>query len=866
MKTNLASCLFVLSSLLFVASCTKGPIEIEQNIPEPTPDQQPEERPGNTLDSVTVVFTASHENVQFTKTNLTSDLVPVWVDGDAIGVYSSSDVNVKCELVSAEDGTFDASDIAGDAPYSAVYPHSDDFVFEGSVLKASVPSLQIVPAGQCVAPGALVAACVSSTNELAFKNCVSLMRLRIPAGIKSVVVEALAENEYLTGEFTMDMSASELSASLSENAAKLSTSVTLQPAGDEFASGQYYIAVLPTELSGLSFTFVNKDGDAATVKAESSVSLVRNGGVNFGSFIVYDITTPKELYDWAKSKAKRTPWDVVNLVENIDMSEYADKFIEAENFEGTFNGNGKTITGLTTPLFGTLYGSVTNLTLNSNISYRGLTENMSGHNQVVGVLAHMARNDKHEDAKVSNVITMGSITVEMEAFSKYFGVGGLVGGCNGILLEDCENKAKVEVKSIALTGTSSRILAGGLVGQSKGDASKLNRCKNTGVVSIASEVTSEAQSCAAGVVAYVDGSASITYCSNEGNISNSAAGATAFFTGGVVGTLGIQKNVNGASSSAWKSTFEYNQNSGSILDDSAYSTAVDHHLGGVVACCPVNGVKFKNLSNSGIVELASESCAIAHVGGLVGRFIQYRASTIQNSSNTGKVKINTDCASIYAGGLVGHKAVNSSDYKYPITLLASHNSADVLNNGSATTDMRLGGLLGNANYGAVIGALADGSSVESSCCTNSGSIISSSAHEKVAAIGGIVGQAANLEIYVYGAANTGDVSFTTSATASELYIAGICGISGKSFNLIDCISNCTISAYGNIGKSKGAAMMGWCKAKVADNAPTLVIKNCEMAGMIFGNPINEETLDDYLCACYSDTSMETDYQNNSVLQ
>ena len=277
MKTNLTRSLFIISLVLTMLSCGKESIEIARPDDPQTPDA-PSTEVG------TFVFTAGHEVVDI-KSNLNSDLVPYWVAGDAIGVTTSTDANVRCDLLSADEGTFDGSDIQGGAaPYYAVYPYDETNTYEGSVITASVPDVQIVPSGQCVASGALVSACISSDTQLTFRNCVSLLKLEIPANIKQVVVSSTGENEYLTGKFTMDMSASDLVAVLPESDPSLSNSVTLKPDTDTFAAGAYYIAVIPANVSGFSLTFTNGKDETVTITKKEATSLVRSSGINFGPF------------------------------------------------------------------------------------------------------------------------------------------------------------------------------------------------------------------------------------------------------------------------------------------------------------------------------------------------------------------------------------------------------------------------------------------------------------------------------------------------------------------------------------------------------------------------------------------------------
>ena len=694
MKATLTRSLFIFSAIFVMASCTKEPIETPKPESNQTPDPAPEVSG--------IVFTTAHEGVNISKTNL-KDLVPEWVDGDAIGITSKTENNVKCDLLSADEGTFNGSGINGEAPYYAVYPYDEGNTFEGSVLTASVPVEQKLTAGQCVAPGALVAGCVSETNELHFKNCVSLLQLQIPSNIKSVVVSSTGENEYLAGQFTMDMSAEELVATVTAGV----SSVTLLPAEDTFEAGTYYIAVLPATLTSINLTFTNEKNESVTIEKEATLSLARSNGVNFGEFFVYEIETPEDLYKWAKSESKFTAWDVVNLNADLDMSEYAAEFIEAVNFEGTFNGNNKTITGLTTPLFANLYGSVNNLTLESNITYKGRTNNMPGHNQVVGILAHIAYNTKHEDAKISNVTTKGSITVEMGEFDKYFGVAGLVGSCNGITVENCENQAAVEVKTIVLTGTDVRVLAGGISAQSKLDATVVNQCKNSGAVTISSGATTQALSCIGGVIGFVENNAKITDCSNSGAVTNSAANASAYFTGGVLGSLGTQKDINASNSVAWIGTSEGCTNSGAIHDNSQSATAVNHCVGGVIGFICNNGRTLDDMSNSGTVRLSSPVCKDASVGGIIGQWYQYNTATLQNSSNaaTGTVTVDaSSCINIYEGGVIGNKTSNNGDkHKKPVTALNLENRGAIVNTGTASTSIRIGGISGQGDIRVILG-------------------------------------------------------------------------------------------------------------------------------------------------------------------
>ena len=802
-----------------------------------------------------MIFTAQNESLimQGTKTALSDDLVTLWIDGDAIGVFSASDDNVKCTLVSAEEGTFNGAGVKGDGPYYVVYPYASGNTFNGSVLTAEVPQIQTVSPGQCVAFGALVTACQSSTTTLMFRNCVALMRLEIPrSDIRQVKIEATGENEYLTGRFTMDLSDDVLMPTLMDGEAA-SSSVIIEADKGTLSSGVYYAAVLPTSLSGIKITFTDASDKETVVSKESPITLERSNGISFGSFFTYDISTPEELIAWSRQSAKFTSWDVVNINSDIDMTDYASEYTEAVDFNGHFNGNGHTISGLKTPLFANLYGSVNNLTLNSSINYKGKTANMPGHNQAVGILAHIAYATENPDAQISKVTTNGSLSVNRTtALDKYFVAGGLLGSSNGVKIEDCENYANVKVASMTLTGTGSRLCAGGIVGQISSSLTSVIRCGNYGDVSISENCSSEAQSIIGGVAGYVSTDALLTSCANSGNITNSAKSASAYFTGGIIGTIGTVANANGSSTKAWEyGNINGCSNSGMILDNSECGTAVSHWLGGVIALANVSNIMFDNCNNYGTVTLDVSKCNVANAGGLFGQVYQSVESTIQKCNNFSGATVsinNAECATIYEGGIVGF--TNNK----PVTLLDCINRAQIVNTGTASASIRIGGIAGFTGKGAIVGSEGN-----TDFCSNYGTIVCSSAQQEQTSIGGIVGQSSSTAISIYGARSYGDISFSSTSQVKFLYLGGIGGIFGTSPSIIGCVSNCNITNNSSADKSYGSAIIA------SSSSAKTKIHGCRVAGTIFGTELNENNFNDYLCIYYGNANPTKDLKDNSYV-
>lgn len=331
----------------------------------------------------------------------------------------------------------------------------------------------------------------------------------------------------------------------------------------------------------------------------------------------------------------------------------------AGSFLGTFDGNSKTISGLSVPLFDIIGGDgsagVSNLILETS------TAGVSGN----GALA----NSTNLGTTIENIQVLGDVTGITE------NVGGLVGSLSG------------NITNSSVTGTVIGInTVGGLVGASSGDMS-------------GSTFTGTVQG-----QRYVGGLAGVT---GSTTISNSSASGT------VTGLLGGDGNIGGLVGGG----------SGTITNSTSSVAVTGYagtsNIGGLIGYADVN-VQIIDSSSSGTVtggsnvgglagqisgSLISNSFASgdvngeAYVGGLVGYAIfggPYSGSArgflcpegdscslppeIENTFSTGSVYSTGD----YVGGLVGYTEGNISN-------LYSHV------NGSVTGNSYVGGLAGQAS-------------------------------------------------------------------------------------------------------------------------------------------------------------------------
>ncbi len=311
----------------------------------------------------------------------------------------------------------------------------------------------------------------------------------------------------------------------------------------------------------------------------------------------YEISTATQLENFrdivnGTNGQRQNKFAHAKLMENIDLSEICSEESDTSwtpignsirnSYEGTFNGNGKTISGLYINdstanyqgLFGCLDqgGTVQNLTVSGTVSgywyvggvvgynnggtvtgciFSG-SGSVSGKNYVGGVVGY------NDGGTVTGCIFSGSGSVSGEWY-----VGGIAGRNNGTV-ENCYNTGQVN-------GSADSSDVGGVVGLNRGT---VENCYNTDSVSGKNYV--------GGVVGY-NISASVTNCYNTGSVSgpNSGSGNS---VGGVVGY-----NISASVTNCYflSSTADVNENLSGIGEGNGTAsnveakTAKDFHSGEV---------------------------------------------------------------------------------------------------------------------------------------------------------------------------------------------------------------------------------------------------------------------------------------------
>lgn len=298
---------------------------------------------------------------------------------------------------------------------------------------------------------------------------------------------------------------------------------------------------------------------------------------------VYEITTEQQLFGLAKLvRTRKIEWKVnevytfkgvtFKLMNDIALTK---NWIPIGNsevhlFEGVFDGNGHTISGIkingsqedNQGFFGYLAGTVNNLNLSGSINTYG--SNIGG---MAGTMTSSA------------VVENCTVNIEVSGTDK---IGGVVGESNSGQVINCHNQGSVK----------GNVKVGGVVGENWNG--RIEQCSNEGtVVSKGKGVGTYGTGGIAG--RSVAKSAMIKESFNRGNIHSGNECA-----GGVVGYT-----------NAVGSTVESCYNTGSVSgpEDGSYG-----YVGGVVGSIGEDGVKLRNSYNAGTLKNGK------YIGGILGNY------------------------------------------------------------------------------------------------------------------------------------------------------------------------------------------------------------------------------------------------------
>ena len=741
------------------------------------------------------------------------------------------------------DGTFEP-------PFCLAYPASD----EGTVTFAAEQSYVEGTFSQNAVP--MVAYAAESASELTLSYLAGVLQFNVTGNsgvLKSVVIETV-DGTPIAGKFDYGFQTGEIKAQ-----AGASSSIDYSFGdGLDLTTGKksFHVAVPAGAYEAVKVLFIEENGSAmeATLKAgaESAKGAIVPGQVrefqvayvaNKNYFVINDA---ESLKDFAAEVGAEPALEAI-VLKDVDASSIAAVWAPIEGFTGVLRGNGKTISGLTQAFFGTLSGTVSNLTLESTIALGNAASETDTTNNHYGVFAKKAidatlfsctaKGGEAQTFQVTNAKykNVGNARDEM-AFGGLVGYaenttfkgctnsvlfqvkrpcvdnhsyttpknrypspsfGGIVGYAKGCTIENCANVAKEF--DWYLSGNKDYIYGvnyGGIVGaiEAGADASKpgiVTNCTNSAYLRFRGGTRIAS---IGGVVGYT--TVNVTHCENTAAFTMGSGGFR--YCNGFGGVVGY---VSGGAD------LLYLVNRGKITVNIPYTKMV---LGGIVglgdsdskvACCENYG----EIDVQGSRVAVAASYAQMRIGGIAGQF----GGTVTQNTNydTGKITVK-------AKGVLPRTAAGATN-TVPLTCI-----------GGVVGSKSDSGLTENKNYGAItfspvsdlkpdsnnkdtdlgdispyIGGVAGFASSIPSSCTNAGKImVTDSLTCAGLKVGGIIAMCTSASEFA-NSKNSGDIE-VSAVLGKDAYIGGITAWANERAD--ECLNN---DNSGNITFSGTASLV-----------------------------------------------------------
>ncbi len=775
-----------------------------------------------------------------------------WSNGDQIAVNGTA--SAALENLGEQTGTavFTFDGVLS-TPYNALYPASIWTDASTVTLPASQTHVD-GSFGQNASPMATYAA-DESELPMQFHHLCAVVKLTITPDADTDEISYIEfrgnASEQVSGAFSIDYQSAALtpaSDAEADKSVRLNVNRTLSADADN----EFFVVVPEGEYSqGFTVKVVDVRGHYMEKSTTSSKTLVA-GQINAMPAFAFvptdtelgvEISSAEQLIAFAKAYNNKEYADVspllVTLTDDIVFDDQTNADFEAigcvleggetNYFNGSFNGNGKTIKNWVTgsPLFDYVGGAgiVADLTIDASCTFTfDLSDGAENYTSFVGYHKGILKNC-HNNADIA--IDNAEITAGIN-------VGGLVGRCTEGTIEDCTMNGKMSfgtgfkisddinvggiaaynsnsigvIKNSTLNGSidwqgsvtdSKRLCLGGIVGRIAG---RVEYCTVAAdgeniVINILGETTSAYRTNIGGIVGLVNEGAAVDNCTNNGYISSKMQrnddAARWEYIGGVVGVNnGTVSNSENTANIATRSAVKYMSVGGvvgfgelesGIIDGcknsgtlSAGSSGVSPYGGRYVrlaGICAQNNQHVSNVSNSGNFDVSrvenSSTLTTLEVGGCIGSTTADIAGD-HNIVNTGIITTTLNVSgTVYTafGGVVGNAEASVSG---------------VENRGTVSIEPRATVI--NLNAGGVVGRVSSSTSVSVADVVNYGNVQFDYTSKKGEVpghtdihMGGIIGASENTPLTVSNAVNYGriDKNNDVKATGKSLYIGGIAG-------------------------------------------------------------------------------------------
>ena len=573
-----------------------------------------------------------------------------WVDGDQICADGNASTAIAVDDSNKGVATFS---FAGnlDYPCNILYPYE----MYKDATTITLPAVQAAAKGSFGSDAAPMAAVAEGTSTPLLKHLTATVRLRVKAAseehtaLRTVKFQG-NNSEQVSGDFTIDYA----NATLTETstaaadlvvAAKVNQTLTTESTIDVFV-------VVPAReyANGFTVTLLDENGHFMT-KAKASAVTIAAGEIYAmpdltfaptGTQFDVEISSAAELIAFAKAFNAGEYADnsfIAGLTEDITFD--AETSAEFESigtadtyFYGRFDGNGKSINGLTStkPLFGYTQTNayIYNLTI-------GETSSFSFNCDEDGAMAALVGYHKGE---LTNCHCNADVTLVGE-WNANTRAGGLAGRLVEGKIINCSMSGDLTLDATFLSTGSAYI--GGVAGASTNTASVITNSHFSGNLSVLGGVTDASKE---------------------------------YFIGGVVGML---------RGTCTECSSKYNEVAGSVTVSTLANNFTKAHIGGVAGM--VDGGVFNNNTNYAAVKfnVTDTDYSEVRVGGVIGA----NRVSVSDLENNGLVVAYPNakdilCHNIYIGGIIG--VSEKGDYS-PETIVIDEttNNGEVLFSGHKNT-------------------------------------------------------------------------------------------------------------------------------------------------------------------------------------
>ena len=671
----------------------------------------------------------------------------LWCKGDKISVNGvvSNPLDVEGNALKAD---FVLSGQVS-APYEIIYP-------AGMVKDAAtvtLPAGQKYAEGDNIVSGSMPMAGYSDTESVMMKQVCGILGIRLKMGteanlIRYIEVTALG-GEPVCGDFSVDFQNSTLSSEAKDaDVIRMEVQKTF-PA----ESANTFNVILPAGVysAGFQVKVVDENGRAMvrTIKGSRELGAGKLMLMPELEFVPnsedkgVEIATPEDWNSFATAynAGKYPDSQIATITADLDfLSVGADEFVtlglrdgakqspdgKVKYFAGTLNGNGKRIMNLKADVpFIQAIGTgalVKDVIIDASCEFGVWYGTKSiEFGPLVGYCS---------DGKITNCSSSATVTLSQcnsLANNNDLCVGGLVGRNRAAEIIGCTSSTSIVADATYDAASKSNLYIGGFTGYCSNPNGVLEKCTNTGNISVAST----ALNIYLGGICAKASAGTITGCSNSGAITASTVSADgdprqSICLGGLFSIVDANKEqsieITGCS------------NSGDIT---SASDVKQQTIGGIAGRLSTYNVKFTGNTTSGNITTKAALQSL-FCGGVFGRVTASQTLTFSGEPCTGNINIgateSSNQATIYCGGLIGQTTKNIT-IDGDVTC-KSNITYDISTAANIAAESFFGGIIGCA-YGAPINI----SGMKASGVITIQSPLKKAMQHKLSGFGGIIGGA-----------------------------------------------------------------------------------------------------------------------------